>query len=308
MAVLGDGAARARRWGVIHKPAAYHHGSGLPFLSTAADHGQMNITTVTSSGPGLLSNTHLIDAPDGIIVVDPPTLLSDARRVRTRVEELGRPLAAFIYTHPHPDHVNGATEIRGLTAVPVYATPDTDRLSRAIDGPKREFWTAVYHNDYPRTTTFATVLVKGGTFITVAGVPFEVHDIGPGECETASLWVSGDVAFVGDLAYSHAHPWLFEARTATWLDQLARVRPLLVGKTLYVGHGATGTVELLDAQAEYIRTYQKAVTELASSDGTLTGAAKDALRERMTQHWPSAPLEDLILMSADPVAAEMAKR
>ena len=108
--------------------------------------------------------------------------------------------------------------------------------------------------------------------------------------------------------YSHAHPWLFEARTATWLDQLARVRPLLVGKTLYVGHGATGTVELLDAQAEYLRTYQKAVIELASSDGTLTGTAKEALTERMTQHWPSAPLEDLILMSADPVAAEMAKR
>jgi hypothetical protein len=164
------------------------------------------------------------------------------------------------------------------------------------------------HDDYPPTTTFATVLVRGGASITVAGVSFEVHDIGPGECETASLWVSGDVAFVGDLAYSQAHPWLFEGRTATWLDQLGRVRPLLVGKTLYVGHGTTGTVELLDAQAEYIRTYQKAVIELASSDGTLTDTAKEALMERMTQHWPSAPLEDLILMSADPVAAELAKR
>jgi glyoxylase-like metal-dependent hydrolase (beta-lactamase superfamily II) len=95
------------------------------------------------------------------------------------------------YTHPHPDHVNGATQIRGLTEVPVYATPDTDRISRAIDGLKREFWTPVYHDDYPPTTTFATVLVKDGAFIIVAGVPFAVHDIGPGECETASLWVSG---------------------------------------------------------------------------------------------------------------------
>ncbi len=75
-----------------------------------------------------------------------------------------------------------------------------------------------------------------------------------------------------------------------------------------MGHGATGTVELLDAQAEYIRTYQKAVIELASSDGTLTDTAKEALTERMTQHWPGAPLEELILMSADPVAAELAKR
>jgi glyoxylase-like metal-dependent hydrolase (beta-lactamase superfamily II) len=266
----------------------------------------MDITTVTSSGPGLLSNTHLIDAPDGLVVVDPPMLLPDAQRVRARVEQLGRPLAAIIYTHPHPDHVNGATEIRGSSGVPVYATPDTDRVSRAIDGPKREFWTPVFHDDYPPTTTFATVLVKGRTSVIVAGVEFEVHDIGPGECETASIWISGNVAFVGDLVYSHTHPWLFEARTQIWLDQLERVRPLLGGKTLYVGHGATGTVELLDAQADYIRTYQNTVIELASTDGTLTDTAVQALKERMTQHWPGAPLEDLILMGADPVAAELA--
>lgn len=270
--------------------------------------GGMDITTVTSSAPGLLSNTHLVGAPGGIIVVDPPMLVSDARAVRARLDQLGRPLAAFVYTHPHPDHVNGATEIRGTAGVPVYATPETDRISRMIDGPKREFWTPAFGEDYPRATTFATVLVKGGTPVKIAGLWFDVHDIGPGECQTASVWISGDAAFVGDLVYSHAHPWLFEARTDTWLDQLARVRSLLARKTLYVGHGATGTVELLDAQAEYIRTYQKAVMELASSDGTLTDTAKDALTKRMTQHWPSAPLEDLIQMSADPVAAELANR
>jgi glyoxylase-like metal-dependent hydrolase (beta-lactamase superfamily II) len=266
----------------------------------------MNITTITSSGRGLLSNTHLVDAPDGIIVVDPPMLVSDARAVRTRADQLGRPLAAFVSTHPHPDHVNGTSEIRGSAPVPVYATPETDRISRMVDGPKRDFWTPVFHDDYPPTTTFATVLVRGGSTTEVAGLSFEDHDIGPGECETASLWLSGEVAFVGDLVYSHAHPWLFEARTETWLDQLQRVRPLLEGKTLYVGHGATGTVELLDAQSEYIRAFQRAVRELTSGDGTLSAAAKDALRARMTGYWPGAPLEDLITMSADPVAAELA--
>lgn len=265
----------------------------------------MNITTITSSGPGLLSNTHLIDAPDGILVVDPPMLLSDARAVRTQVDRLGRPLAGFVYTHPHPDHVNGASEIRGSADVPVYATPETDRISRMIDGPKRDFWTPVFHDDYPPTTTFATVLVTGGTTIKVAGLWFDVHDIGPGECETASLWITGEVAFVGDLVYSNAHPWLFEARTQSWLDQLQQVRPLLEGKTLYVGHGAVGDVGLLDEQADYIRAYQKAVRDLASPDGTLSDGAKEELVERMTGYWPVAPLVELITMSADPVAAEL---
>jgi glyoxylase-like metal-dependent hydrolase (beta-lactamase superfamily II) len=268
--------------------------------------GGMDITTVTSSAPGLLSNTHLVGAPDGIIVVDPPMLVSDARAVRARLDQVGRPLAAFIYTHPHPDHVNGATEIRETAGVPVYATPETDRISRMIDGPKREFWTPVFGEDYPPATTFATVLVKGGTSVKVAGLWFDVHDIGPGECQTASVWISGQAAFVGDLVYSRAHPWLFEARTAAWLDQLLRVRPLLEYKTLYVGHGASGSAGLLDAQAGYIRAYQQAVAELASVGGTLTAAAKQTLRERMTGFWPGALLEDLITMSADPVAAELA--
>ena len=60
----------------------------------------MDITTVTSSAEGLVSNTHLVSAPDGIIVIDPPMLLSDARAVRARLDQLGRPLAAFVYTHP----------------------------------------------------------------------------------------------------------------------------------------------------------------------------------------------------------------
>lgn len=38
----------------------------------------LEVTTVTSIVGGLLSNTHLLGAPDGIVVVDPPMLVSDA--------------------------------------------------------------------------------------------------------------------------------------------------------------------------------------------------------------------------------------
>ena len=267
-----------------------------------------SVTTVTSSAQGLLSNTHLIDAPAGIIVVDPPMLLSDTRTVRDRVQRLGRPLAAFIYTHPHPDHVNGATEIRGTTNVPVFATYDTDKVSRDIDGPKRDFWTPIYPDEYPPVTTFATDLVSDQEVIDIAGLRFTVHDVGAGECETAALWITGADAFVGDLVYSHTHPWLFEARTDTWLAQLDRARPALAGKRCYVGHGPTGGITLLEEQARYIRAYQHAITDLAAGQPTLTADAKTELLHRMEAVWPGAPLTDLITMSADPVATELAKR
>lgn len=263
------------------------------------------VSTVTSSVNGLLSNTHLVHAPGGIIVIDPPMLLSDARAVRDRVQALGRPLAAFIYTHPHPDHVNGATEIRGELDVPVYATYGTDEVSRAIDGPKREFWSPVYPGDYPPETTFATELVKDQQTLDIAGLAFTVHDIGAGECATAAMWITGEDAFVGDLVYSHAHPWMFEARTNEWLAQLERARPLLRGTRCYVGHGPTGDATLLDEQARYIRAYQDAVADLAAGRPTLTQDAKAELLRRMDLIWPGAPLTDLVAMSADPVAAEL---
>ena len=85
------------------------------------------------------------------------------------------------------------------------------------------------------------------------------------------------------------------------------VRPLLLGKTLYVGHWANG-----DRRAA--RRPGGVHTHLAKSGDRTRflrqdrrGDSKASPDERRTQHWPSAPLEDLILMSADPVAAELAK-
>ncbi|MEU8824829.1 MBL fold metallo-hydrolase [Streptomyces sp. NPDC048636] len=265
------------------------------------------VTTLTSSVNGLLSNTHLIHAPDGIIVIDPPMLLSDARAVRDHIRDLGAPLVAIIYTHPHPDHVNGGTEIRGDLEVPVYATPGTDRVSREIDGPKREFWTPMFPDDYPPVTTFATDLVKGGERVTIGGLSFAVLDIGAGECATGALWITGDDAFVGDLAYSNVHPWLFEARTHAWLRQLDSAGPVLTGKRLHVGHGPAGGVELLAEQARYIRVYQDTVRQLSGGRPSLDERGKADLLRSMDQFWPGAPLSNLVIMSADPVAAELAR-
>ena len=264
------------------------------------------ISCVTSSEQGLFSNTYLVEAPFGVVVVDPPMLLSDARAVARRLEQTGRPLAGIIYTHPHPDHVNGGTVVRGSTEVPVFATPETDRVSRAIDADKRAFWTQQFPDDYPPVTTFATDLVPGGRTVDVGGATFEVVDIGAGECAAASLWVTGSDAFVGDLAYAGAHPWLFEGRSAAWLAQLDAATPVLAGRTLHLGHGGSGGLELLTDQTAYLTAYRDAVRELAGGRPALDQAATARLVERMVAFWPHAALVDLVAMSADAVAAELA--
>ena len=263
-------------------------------------------TRLTSSAAGLFSNTYVVDAPDGVIVVDPPMLTSDARAVRAYLDTRDRPLAGIVYTHPHPDHVNGGTLVRAGSGAPVYATPETDRVSREIDGPKRDFWTEQFPDDYPPLTKFATELVPGGTTVTIGGLPFEVVDIGPGECAAASVWICGDDAFVGDLVYANMHPWLFEGRSGAWLAQLEASSAVLDGRTLYAGHGAPGGTELLVAMADYLRAYRAAVRDLADGRSALDEDGTAELARVMSLVWPSAPLLDLVLMSADSIAAELA--
>jgi hypothetical protein len=109
-----------------------------------------------------------------------------------------------------------------------------------------------------------SVLVDDGASVDIAGVTFSVRDLGAGECATAALWLIGDDAFVGDLVYSRAHPWLDEARSNSWLEQLECARPVLEGRRLYVGHGAEGGVELIAEQERYIRAFLSTIRELSA--------------------------------------------
>lgn len=270
-----------------------------------------DVEIVTAKEPGLFSNTYLLESKAQVVIIDPPMLVDDAVVVKERLVRRGRPLAGIVYTHPHPDHVNGGTIVRGDTGAPIFATARTAAVMREIDGPKRVFWLEIHGDNYPRRTTFPTVLVEEGT-VEVGPFTFKLHDIGAGECVTAALWIvdrpDHRVAFIGDLAYNDVHPWLFEGRTRSWLAQLASAETLLGGhSTLYPGHGASGGLDMLARQSRYIAAYRSAVSELARGRTALTDDEKSILEATMIDHWPAASLTSLIALSADSVARELAE-
>ena len=56
-----------------------------------------------------LANSIMLDAPDGLIIVDVTESMEAARRVLEAFRKLtDRPIKAVIYTHNHADHVYGA--------------------------------------------------------------------------------------------------------------------------------------------------------------------------------------------------------
>src|SRR5262245_12945680 len=81
-------------------------------------------------------NAYLIETPTSVVVVDATLGVTDGRNLRSRVEALGKPLAAVIITHSHPDHYGGVAALVGDADVPVYAVAGVNDVMRRDDAAK----------------------------------------------------------------------------------------------------------------------------------------------------------------------------
>jgi glyoxylase-like metal-dependent hydrolase (beta-lactamase superfamily II) len=269
------------------------------------------ILQVAADASGIFANSYLVETGDGIVVVDGQLLSSGGRAVRARVEATGKPLLAVLVTHGHPDHYNGITDIVAGTRVPVISTAGVDRVIRQYDAAKERQWASTFGPEWPAKRTFPNRILGSARSVTLGGVTFTVHDLGPGESHSDSYWtaeVGGRrVAFIGDTVLQGVHAYVTDGHTTQWLVNLDRLRRELAGTPmLYPGHGAPGGSELLDGQRAYLERYRAAVQELAGGANTLTEGQKKELTKRMRAVLPTDRLEFLIPLGADPVAAELA--
>src|SRR5690242_16551886 len=87
-------------------------------------------------------NAYVVEGEEGVVVVDGMLTLSDARAVRRRIDDLGKPILGAIVTHAHPDHYAGLAEILRDVDAPIVATAAVraaierdDAMKDAIVGP-----------------------------------------------------------------------------------------------------------------------------------------------------------------------------
>ena len=261
-----------------------------------------------SGDAGFRVNSYLVETPKGVVAVDAPFTVSEAKQLRAKLDALKKPLLAVLVTHPHPDHVNGIAVLINHTQAKVISLANVDRTLRAIDAPKRAYWKPIYKDEYPDFTVFPTDVAKDGDTLTFDGVRFTARDLGQGESDAETVWVlGGEAAFTGDLVMNRVHPWLAEGHSAAWTQSLEKAQGLLKGvTTVYPGHGEKGTLETLAWQKSYLEKYRAAVRELSGGKATLTDAQKKELSAKMEQVIANAPLAMLVGMSADAVAAELA--
>jgi glyoxylase-like metal-dependent hydrolase (beta-lactamase superfamily II) len=235
-------------------------------------------------------NSVVIEAPEGLIVVDTGRHAAHTKAVLDLASSLGKPIAAVVNTHWHLDHVGGNARVReAYPAVRIYAS---DALAGALTGFLAEYRAQLVDmlaQSRPDSTTAASwnaeialidagpalrpdVVIDRSTPRVIAGRSLVVGVVGPA-VTAGDVWIQDTASrmmIAGDLVTLPV-PLLDTACPEGWLaalDLLARFDFAV----LIPGHGAPLT------RAEF-EIYRTAFANL------LHNAGSDASSENCTEAW-----------------------
>jgi glyoxylase-like metal-dependent hydrolase (beta-lactamase superfamily II) len=251
-------------------------------------------------------NAYVVEGERQLVAIDATLTVSGGRAVREGIETIGKPLAALLLTHAHPDHYGGVVEVVAGSAVPIVATAGVHAAIRADDESKEAILRPMFGDEWPAERSFPTQLVEPGEELAFGDIELAVSDLGPGESPHDSVWSLGEdrtTVFCGDQGYNRMHSYLADGHWKSWLANLDRLTAdLPADVTLLPGHGDPAGRELLDWQRGYINGFVEAVRTADWSDAQ---RAKRGVVEAMRAYLEAPELRFLMELSIEPVAAQL---
>jgi glyoxylase-like metal-dependent hydrolase (beta-lactamase superfamily II) len=253
---------------------------------------------------GAFVNAYLVETESGVIAVDGLLTVSDAKEMRTALDQLAKPLRAALVTQSHPDHYAGLGEIVAGYDVPIIAPQGVIDTITGDDAIKDGIIGPMFGDEWPRKRVFPNTPIRDGESVTFDDVTFTVIDLGPSESPHDSPWVLGDdekIVFLGDQIYDHKHCYLADGFYAEWLANIERLRARFPADAVFhIGHGGPVGHEMWDWQRGYIELFLDAVSE---ADWSEPESATATVVSRMKDYEPSDELQFLMELSIEPVAA-----
>jgi glyoxylase-like metal-dependent hydrolase (beta-lactamase superfamily II) len=184
-----------------------------------------------ASPPPAPVNSWIIESKNGMVVVDTQRQFSEAKKALKEVENINKPILGVIYTHHHPDHINGAAALLNGTAnVPIYATQSTLNILKNDTGGYIALSKQLLpSNEYSNQVVLPNRIVSSGENITIDGITYHFEDLGIGEADDMMVIYlpSQKLMFTGDIVNNHMHPFFAgaispESRShiSEWIKQI----------------------------------------------------------------------------------------
>jgi glyoxylase-like metal-dependent hydrolase (beta-lactamase superfamily II) len=288
-------------------------GTGGPGPSAGAT----EVGRFASPNPGSV-NTYWISAPQGLVVIDTLRTQTDARRAVEEIRRTGKPVAAILLTHSHPDHVGGAGVFHeAFPQAPIYASAATDRMMREDPRGFYPLTRTVPNHDYPEQLTYASRTFQPGETIEAGGLRLETAEFAEGESDAATVYhdPAANALYAGDLAGNRVTPALLEGHSCGWLVNLAKLRERFpAARTVYPGHGEPAAAAgIFDEQRVYLQDFRRLVRDAvapASAEGTAVADAERAsIVAAMEAKYPGYPrvasLPTIVEENVKAVSAEL---
>lgn len=261
---------------------------------------------IAVDGGAAVCNAGIVDLGNCTMIFDAFLTQQAAADLNAAAERLfGGRVGYVVNSHFHNDHIRGNQAFEGARIV---ATPKTrewlvengeeDIRSNARDAPEelealesgedemmqreKEMWLGYFRGlmeSFPTLKlkipdlTFDSSLVFHGTRRTA-----EVVTYGGGHTKSDSILCLPDdrIAFMGDLLFVKAHPYLGEGDPAELVRTLVKVGALDM-KDLVPGHGPVGTPQDLGVMRQYVSDLEEMAGEAVKAGGPEDQAAEKGI-------------------------------
>jgi glyoxylase-like metal-dependent hydrolase (beta-lactamase superfamily II) len=234
---------------------------GIVTVTPAA--GGVSIHTYTAPEPGWRVNSHIVELPTQLVIVDAQLTAGYATEVAELAGRLGKPVTRLYISHAHPDHFAGA----GVIDAPSYALASVKHLIDASGDVRIERGyrcTPGHENAEPVAARPVDHVVEPGEEV-IDGIRFSFEPVADAETtEQLTIGLPDLGALIAqDVVYHHVHLFIAEHAFGSWEQALGALesRPY---DTILPGHGLPGDHGIYRLNRAYLAMAQQA---LAAASG-----------------------------------------